>query len=280
VRVQMPVECSCSYVCSALPLLIESALLLCRSGSRLECLLERSQPSQFPPAAATMAGIDRLKELRGDTREVRHIARAGRRIRGPLGLFCATCGALHVGCFEQAESASDSSGSQSVVLSTDLCVVCLSVCTAARSRSSVTPLSLSFPVQEEEDEDDTQPGGGAEIAAHMQRYDPIKRALTTIEENVGEVNALKAKNKTTATEKQRKGQTNSWHTKVCRGRMRSCQVCRQSRIGCTGGSIHRCSFPVYLSYCLVALSLCRGDGSAREDHGFHQSQRHSDQEDP
>ena len=47
-------------------------------------------------------------------------------------------------------------------------------------------------------------GGGAEIAAHMARYDPIKKSLATIEANVVEVNNLKAKNKTTATEKQRK----------------------------------------------------------------------------
>jgi len=64
---------------------------------------------------------------------------------------------------------------------------------------------LRGDTREEDEDDDVQPGGGgAEIAAHMQRYEPIKRALTTIEENVTSVNALKAKNKTTATEKQRK----------------------------------------------------------------------------
>jgi len=47
-------------------------------------------------------------------------------------------------------------------------------------------------------------GGGADIAAHMARYEPIKKALSIIEANVSEVNALKARNKTTATEKQRK----------------------------------------------------------------------------
>jgi len=47
-------------------------------------------------------------------------------------------------------------------------------------------------------------GGGADIAAHMARYEPIKKALSIIESNVSEVNALKARNKTTATEKQRK----------------------------------------------------------------------------
>jgi len=57
------------------------------------------------------------------------------------------------------------------------------------------------------DDDDVSAGpssGGAEIAQHMARYEPIKRALALIESHVTEVNALKAKNKTTATEKQRK----------------------------------------------------------------------------
>ena len=47
-------------------------------------------------------------------------------------------------------------------------------------------------------------GGGADIAAHMARYDPIKRSLLIIEGNVTEVHNLQAKNKNTTTEKQRK----------------------------------------------------------------------------
>jgi len=57
---------------------------------------------------------------------------------------------------------------------------------------------------EDDDDNVSSGGGGAEIAAHMARYDPIKKSLATIESNVVEVNNLKAKNKTTATEKQRK----------------------------------------------------------------------------
>lgn len=47
-------------------------------------------------------------------------------------------------------------------------------------------------------------GGGADIAAHMSRYDPIKKSLLIIEGNVSEVHNLQAKNKNTTTEKQRK----------------------------------------------------------------------------
>jgi len=46
---------------------------------------------------------------------------------------------------------------------------------------------------------------GVELAAFMRRYEPIKQAMTTIEENVSSVKALEARNKTTATERQRKG---------------------------------------------------------------------------
>lgn len=53
--------------------------------------------------------------------------------------------------------------------------------------------------------DDVGSSGGAEIASHMAKYEPIKRSLAIIESNVQEVNALKAKNKTTANEKARKG---------------------------------------------------------------------------
>ena len=66
-------------------------------------------------------------------------------------------------------------------------------------------LSPLRPLQEDSD-DESSHQGGAEIAAHMARYEPIKKALIIIEGNVTEVNALKAKNKNTATEKQRKGE--------------------------------------------------------------------------
>lgn len=59
---------------------------------------------------------------------------------------------------------------------------------------------------QEDSDDESSHQGGAEIAAHMARYEPIKKALIIIEGNVTEVNALKAKNKNTATEKQRKGE--------------------------------------------------------------------------
>lgn len=58
--------------------------------------------------------------------------------------------------------------------------------------------------EDDTDFDDVSSGGGAEIASHMAKYEPIKRALATIEANVGQVNALKAKNKTTANERARK----------------------------------------------------------------------------
>jgi t-SNARE complex subunit (syntaxin) len=59
-------------------------------------------------------------------------------------------------------------------------------------------------VQKEDDVSAAPSSGGAEIKAHMELYAPIKASLAIIEQNVVQVNALKSKNKTTATEKQRK----------------------------------------------------------------------------
>lgn len=68
-----------------------------------------------------------------------------------------------------------------------------------------SPLATCAAALQEDSDDESSHQGGAEIAAHMARYEPIKKALIIIEGNVTEVNALKAKNKNTATEKQRKG---------------------------------------------------------------------------
>jgi len=46
--------------------------------------------------------------------------------------------------------------------------------------------------------------GGVDIAAHMAKYDPIKKSLLIIEGNTQEVHALKAKQKNTTSERARK----------------------------------------------------------------------------
>lgn len=58
-----------------------------------------------------------------------------------------------------------------------------------------------------DDDDDEGSGvtaGGAEIAEHMRRYDPIKESLEIIQNNVAELNKLKAKSRTTANDRDRK----------------------------------------------------------------------------
>jgi t-SNARE complex subunit (syntaxin) len=80
-----------------------------------------------------------------------------------------------------------------------------SVCPSA----DLSPLALVFFLFQEDgetggEETTGQHSGGADIAAHMAKYEPIKKALTIIEANVVDVNTLKGKNKTTANEKARK----------------------------------------------------------------------------
>lgn len=73
------------------------------------------------------------------------------------------------------------------------------------ARSPFSSLSCVGSLLQSGDEtDDVRPGGGAEIASHMAKYEPIKRSLTIIEGNVHEVNALKGKSKTTANDRARK----------------------------------------------------------------------------
>jgi len=53
-------------------------------------------------------------------------------------------------------------------------------------------------------EDDKQHGTSAEIQEHMKLYDPIRKGLHLIQENVEKINKLKQKDRTTANEKARK----------------------------------------------------------------------------
>lgn len=65
--------------------------------------------------------------------------------------------------------------------------------------------------QDEDEREGSSRGGsgGADIADHMKRYEPIKKGLEVIKGNVIAVEKLKAKNKTTANEKARKEVMNS-----------------------------------------------------------------------